>query len=212
MNEIIGTLRLTGRCATHMASCPRAPWTWRVANLVRYRLWDWPRLAVAHVAARLGTPVLIGRLFLRLHKADGSWIDYGLVSTRLVTTAFVTLMVDNLQAETSAWGDFKFHGIGTGTTAAAVGDTLLETELTTEYATDNTRPTGSQTETSATVYRSVGTITIDSGTPAITEHGLFNAAASGAVTLMDRHVFSAVNMVGGDSLVATYELTCAAGG
>jgi len=175
-------------------------------------MWDWPRLAVAHVAARLGTPMLIGRLSLRLHKADGSWIDYGLVSTRLVTTAFVTLMVDNLQAETAAWGDFKYHGIGTGTTAAAIGDTLLQTELTTEYAADNTRPTGSQTETSATVYKSVGTVTIDSGTPAITEHGLFNTAARATVTLMDRHVFSAVNMVGGDSLVATFELTCSPGG
>ena len=209
---MIGTMSLVGCFSRQVVRCPRAPLAWRLQNLVFHRMRDWPRLLVAAVARWLHLPVILGRLYVRVRKADGSWVNYGLVSTRLVTTAFVTLLVDNLQAETAAWGDFKYHGIGTGTTAAAIGDTLLETELTTEYTADNTRPAGSQTETSATVYKSVGTVTIDSGTPAITEHGLFNVAPRASASLMDRHVFAAVNMVAGDSFVATMELTCTAGG
>ena len=86
------------------------------------------------------------------------------------------------------------------------------TELTTQYATDSTRPTGSQTEgASANIYRSVGTLSPDSGgTIAITEHGLFSAPSS--TTLWDRSLFSAVNVVAAsDSLQATYDCTFPAG-
>jgi len=43
----------------------------------------------------------------------------------------------------------------------------------------------------------------------VTEHGLFNASSAG--TLMDRTVFSAINVVNGDSIQFTYELTATAG-
>jgi hypothetical protein len=44
-----------------------------------------------------------------------------------------------------------------------------------------------------------------------TEHGVMGAA-SGASTLIDRHTFAAVNMISGDSLVSTYQITFTAGG
>src|SRR3989304_6144122 len=56
---------------------------------------------------------------------------------------------------------WNFHGIGTGATAAAETDTGCQTELTTQYSPDNTRATGSQTPNRATVYRTVGTNTVD---------------------------------------------------
>jgi hypothetical protein len=61
------------------------------------------------------------------------------------------------------------------------------------------------------VYRSVGTNTLDSGTPAVTEHGLFSASTTG--TLLDRTVFAAINLIGanGDSLQSTYSFTLTAG-
>lgn len=129
--------------------------------------------------------------------------DYGVVSRRVVTNAFVAFVVDQLQTETSVFGDFKYHDSGVGTTAEAAGDTTIET-------TDGeSRATGTQTESASNAYRSVGTISYTS-TKAITEHGLFNDATTG--TLMDRSVFSAINVVSGDSVQFTYTLTLTAGG
>lgn len=134
----------------------------------------------------------------------GTWENHGVIGRRVVTTAFVNEMVDQLQAEDSTWGDFKFHDSGEGTTAEAIGDTDIET-------TDGeSRATGTQTEgASANIYRSVGTISYTS-TKAITEHGLFNASTSGE--LLDRTVFSAINVVNGNSIEFTYELTVNSGG
>jgi hypothetical protein len=139
--------------------------------------------------------------------------DYGIVSRKVVTTAGVGFIVDAFQNLVEL-ENMKFHGIGTGTTAEAVGDTALVTELTTEYNPNSTRATGSTTENGANVYRTVGTNTLDSGTPAVTEHGLFTQAATGGGTLLDRSVFSAINLNGanGDGLQSTYDLTCTAGG
>lgn len=136
--------------------------------------------------------------------------DYGVVSRRVVTTVGVGYIVDAFQNLVEL-ENMKYHGLGTGGTAEAVGDTALVTELTTEYV-GNTRATGTTTETSATVYSTVGTVTLDSGTPAVTEHGVFSAASAGV--LLDRSLFSAINLVGanGDAIQASYSLTCSAGG
>jgi hypothetical protein len=183
----------------------RAPWSWRLRNWLR-----WPFLVglvgwvLGHGYMRLfGAPVLLGRLEARLIKRDGQVINYGTLGFRVVTTAFVTFLVDQLQTETAVFGDFKYHDSGVGATAENAADTDMGT-------TDGeSRVTGTQTEASATVYQSVGTIAYTT-TKAITEHGLFNASTG--VTLMDRTVFSAINVVSGDSIQFTYSLTCSAGG
>jgi hypothetical protein len=140
--------------------------------------------------------------------------NFGVVSRRVVTTAGVNYLVDCLQ-NLQEPENFKYHGIGTGTTAEAIGDTALVTELTTEYNPNSTRATGSLTEgASANIFRTVGTNTLDSGTPAITEHMLFTQAATGGGTGLDRSVFSAINLTGtnGDGLQSTLDETLAAGG
>jgi len=200
-----GAISFKGRLATRLIRARRPPLWWRIRNYLR---WCFIKslfgvFVVARIAKKFGLFVAYGKLSIVHIKANGERINYGAVSYRLVTTAFVTLMVDQLQAETSVWGDFKYHDSGVGTTPAATGDTDIET-------TDGEpRASGSQTESSATVYRSVGTISYTT-TKAITEHGLFNA--SSGVTLMDRHVFTAINVVNGDSIQFTYDLTCTAGG
>jgi hypothetical protein len=138
--------------------------------------------------------------------------DHGIVSRKVVTTAGVNFIVDAFQNLTEV-ELFKFHGIGTGVTAEAVGDTALGTELTTQYNPDGTRATGSQAEAAANIYQTVGTNTLDTGTPAVTEHGVFTQATAGG-TLLDRSVFSAINLNGanGDGLQTDYRLTCTAGG
>lgn len=189
----------------------RAPLSWQLRNLP-ILLRGWPGVIAAWVVFYLfGIPSMIGTLRLRVAHADGTFTEYGVVGRRVVTTAGVNYIVDAFQNLTEP-ENMKFHGFGTGTIAEAVGDTALQTELTTQYATDSTRPTGTTTEgASANIYRTVATLSPDSGgTIAVTEHGIFSAASAG--TLLDRTVFSAVNLVAGsDSLQATYDLTFTAG-
>jgi hypothetical protein len=182
---------------------------WRMRNAV-HLLSGVPRIMAARA---LALPHFYGAIYGTVFRGDGTVEELGLMGLKLVTTAGVTKIVDFLRAnDTTTATNFKFHGFGTGSTAEATADTALVTEETTQYVTDNTRPTGTQTNNGATVYRTVATYAPDSGgTRAITEHGVFSAATAG--TLLDRTVFSAVNLVASaDSLQITYDLTVAAGG
>lgn len=144
----------------------------------------------------------VGRLHASLKRANGSVEDLGLICTKLVTTAGVNYLVDSLQGLVEP-EDLKYHASGTGTTAEAIGQTTLVTEVA-------TRATGTLAEgASANIFRTVGTISY-AGTFAITEHGIFSAAAVG--TLLDRSVFAAINVGSGDAIEFTYELTLPAGG
>lgn len=198
-------LSMSGNLGIVKISIPQAPLAWRVSNVLRWEyIKGWlATFVLAPIANKFGIMTALGKLEAVLIKADGSKVNYGVLGYRVVTTAFVTFVVDQLQTESSLFGDFKYHDSGVGTTAENVTDTAMET-------TDGeSRATGTQTESAATAYRSVGTISYTT-TKAITEHGLFNDATTG--TLMDRTVFSAVNVVNGDSIQFTYTLTVSAGG
>jgi hypothetical protein len=133
--------------------------------------------------------------------ATGKRTALGVVSQRVVTTAGVGFLVDCMQnlAEAEA---INFHQSGTGTAAEAVGDAALGTAV-------GSRVAGTQSEPSANVYRTVATLSY-TATSAITEHGVFTASTGGV--LWDRSVFSAINVVNGDSIQFTYNLTVNAGG
>lgn len=188
-------------------------------NAWRERNWpellrQWSKVALGRAfARRMGLLVAHGRLSLTVIRGDGEVLDLGLASFRVVTNAGRDYIIDAFENLTEV-ENFKFHAIGTGTNAEAAGDTALQTELTTQYNPDNTRATGSQTENGSGVYRTVGTNTLDSGTPAVTEHGILTQAATGGGTLLDRSVFSAFNLAGasGDGLQSTYDLSIASGG
>jgi len=140
----------------------------------------------------------------------GSLVERGVLSTRVVTTAGVTALAAAF-AGTFTISNFKYHGFGTGTNNEGIADVALQTELTTQYALDSTRPTGSQSSTGG-VYTTIGTLAPDTGgVIAITEHGLFSATSAG--TLWDRSKFAVINLTAGqDSLQVTYELTLQSGG
>lgn len=130
-------------------------------------------------------------------------LDYGVVGKKVVTTAGVNAIVDAFQNSVEL-ENFKYHAFGTGTVAEAVGDTALGTEV-------ETRATGTTEEGgTANVFKTVGTVAF-TASRAITEHGVFSASTSG--TLLDRTMFSAstINVVSGDSIQATYQLTFTAG-
>lgn len=126
------------------------------------------------------------------------------VKDRVVTTDFVDFIVDQLITETSVFGDFKYHDSGTGTNAEAVGDSVLQTP------TGEALSTGTQVETDHDTYKSIATDTY-AGTFAITEHGLFNHATPASGTLMDRTKFTAINVVSGNQLEYTFEISFTAG-
>jgi hypothetical protein len=176
-------------------------------------LWRGARTAL--LARKLGIPTMYGALHLDLIRGGEEIVPLGLVSLRVVTTAGVDKLVAAMnQTDAATFPVFRFHGFGTGGAAEAAANTALTTELTTQYAVDNTRPTGSQTVGgSNNIYRSVATFSPDSGgTIAVTEHGLFSQAATGGGTLWDRTLFSVVNVVAAsDSIQATYDATFAAG-
>jgi hypothetical protein len=128
--------------------------------------------------------------------------DLGVVSRKVVTTAGVNYLAASFTG-TGEPENFNFHASGTGNTAEAVGDTALVTEV------ESARVAGTQSNPSANIYRTVATIPY-TGTRAIVEHGVFSASTTG--TLWDRSVFSVINVVNGDSIQFTYNLTITAGG
>ena len=167
-------------------------------------------LAVELLEQLRSVVVIESALSLRVFRLDGSIEDHGGVGRKVVTTAGVNAIVDAFQ-NTVELENFKYHGIGTGSTAEAVGDTALVTELTTEYNPNSTRATGTTTEgATANVYRTVGTNTLD-GTPGanLREHGVFSASSAG--TLLDRTVYAAMTLVSGEGLSSQYDLTFVAG-
>jgi len=187
---------------------------WRRAN--KHNLARGLRKVLA--ARALKIPHIYGALFLTKLTPDGP-VDLGLASMRLVTANGVKAVTDALNNVTTPLSTMNFHGFGTGVVGEAATDTALGTEETTQYATDNTRPTGTGRASAVSgnnaTYTTVGTYSPDSGTSPrpITEHGVFSQAATGRGTLLDRSVFSVVNLVTlADSLQATYVLTVNSGG
>ncbi len=134
----------------------------------------------------------------------GWWEDVGLVSRGLVTVGFRDFEIDQLQAETSEYGDYKFHRVGTS--AAAEDNT--HTALTTDSGI--TGVAGTQIEgATADIYKTVATVTADA-TETWQEHGIFSQAGTTtpAGTMMDRNPISPnVSVVASDTVEFTYELT-----
>jgi hypothetical protein len=87
--------------------------------------------------------------------------------------------------------------IGTGTSAAAAGDTTLGTEA--------GRVTLTSTTVTANAVAYVATFGAGTGTGAITEAGLFNASSSG--DMLCRTVFSVINKGAADTLGITWTVT-----
>jgi hypothetical protein len=183
---------------------------WKLAN---FRHW-FPGWVKVKMGEALNMPFMYGSLQLvKVDGRTGERINYGKVGYRVVTTVGAAFMIDALQGIVEP-EILKYHGFGTGTTAEAVGDTALVTEMTTQYNPDNTRPTGNLAEgASSNIFHSEATFTPDSGgSIVLREHGLFSANAAG--TLFDRTVYAAITLdsAAGDSLLAKYEWTLNTGG
>jgi hypothetical protein len=146
-------------------------------------------------------PELRGRL-IRHRGGLNADNDLGVLARKVITTIGVNFLaaafINTNEPET-----INYHSSGTNNTAEATSDTALGTEV-------ETRQTGTQSNPSSNVYRSVATVTY-TATRAIVEHGL-HWHVSNASTLWDRSIFSTINVVSGDSIQFTYNLTLTAGG
>jgi|TARA_R100000152_G_C6778255_1_gene208776 hypothetical protein len=87
--------------------------------------------------------------------------------------------------------------VGSGTTAAAAGNTALGSEL--------GRVSLTSTSVSNAVVTYTATFAAGTGTGAVTEAGILNASSSG--TMLCRTVFSVVNKGANDSMTVTWTVT-----
>lgn len=137
---------------------------------------------------------------LRIPFLTGLWSD-ARCQHNLVTNAGLAGVASRINGS-GGEAAFTYIAVGTGATAASTSDTALQTEI-----------VGSGLDrVSATVSRVTVDVTNDgarltttfsvTGTKAVTESGVLNASSSG--TLLARQVFSAVNVVNGDSLQVTW--------
>lgn len=100
-----------------------------------------------------------------------------------------------------------YIAVGTGTNAFAAGDTALQTET---AASGLTRAQGTVSLVTTTTTNDTAQVTKTftvTGTVAVTESGVFNASSSG--TLLARQVFSAINVLNGDTLQMTWKVAIA---
>lgn len=135
----------------------------------------------------------------------GQVIDEFDFGSGLVTTAGVVYLAADFAGGANDINAFNYHHTGLSSTAPAIGDTGLG-NVTGVPA----RVAGTQTTPGSTnIYQTVATVAYTSGL-AIVEWGLFSASSAG--TMWDRKTFAAINVVNGDSIQFTYQLTCTAGG
>jgi len=135
-----------------------------------------------------------GNLKVVLTGPDGKVKDEQEFKNLVVTTG--KNFIASRMKDTTA-GAMSHMAIGTGTTAAAAGDTTLGTEA------GRVSLTSTTVTTNSVAY--VATFPAGTGTGAITEAGILNASSSG--TLLCRTVFSVINKGSADTLGITWTVT-----
>jgi hypothetical protein len=143
---------------------------------------------------------LSGSVDVKLFGPDGQ-IKQQHKEHNLVVTVGKTYLATWLAAASQAGKFMSYMGLGTGSTAAASGDTALTTEMSGGgYA----RQIGVLSN-STNVWTNTATFSPGVGTGAITEAGLFSAVTTG--TMFAHQVFSAYNKQAGDTLIFTWSVT-----
>tara|TARA_R100001460_G_scaffold83849_1_gene124787 strand:- start:161 stop:598 length:438 start_codon:yes stop_codon:yes gene_type:complete len=134
-----------------------------------------------------------GELKLTLTNPQGN-VTHETIVPNLVVTAGKNFIADRLKNNTTV---MSHMAIGTGSTAAAAGNTALGSEA------GRVALTSTTVSTNSVAY--VASFGAGTGTGAITEAGLLNASSSG--TLLCRTVFSVINKGANDTLGITWTVT-----
>lgn len=117
----------------------------------------------------------------------------------LVVTAGLDYIASRIKEATAT--AMSHMAVGTDTTAAALGDTTLGTEVAGARVTLDSTVVAA--DDNNVVYSA--TFPAGTGTAALTEAGIFNASSSG--TMLCRTVFSVINKAAADSMTVTWTIT-----
>lgn len=139
---------------------------------------------------------LHGAITMMLKRANGD-VETVHKDNIIVNVGF-DFIADAIGKSASRPGVMGFIALGTGTTAAAAGQTALVTEIDRNAAT-YAHTAGTKTFTFTAEFAA------GDATGAITEAGVFNASSSGI--MLDRVVFPVVNKGADDSLTAVFTFT-----
>ena len=141
---------------------------------------------------------LSGQLGIVLRDKDGNIKEERTERNLVVTTGLNYIASRMKDASATA---MTHRALGSGTTAAAAGQTDLVTLLGAREALDSTTVTAN-----AVAY--VASFEAGDATGAVTEAGIFNAASSG--TMLCRTKFNVVHKAADDTMTVTWTITLAA--
>lgn len=130
---------------------------------------------------------------LTVQRANGKVEKYAFHN--LIVTAGKNLILD--ASSPGYLKDFKYMGVGTDSTAAAISDTALGAQ------------SGSRSSAITATNPSSGTLrfsaTFTGISATLREMGLFTASSGG--TMLNRIVYGAITLTSGDSLIAQIDIT-----
>ena len=140
---------------------------------------------------------LKGRMLLQIHDKDGNLKEERQPDNLIVDAGF-DLICDAIGKSTSRPAVISHIAVGTGAVVPAAGDTTLGTEI--------ARLAATYAHTGGTkIFDMSATFAAGTGTGAITESGILNAASTG--TLLDRVTFAVVNKGSDDSMTVKFTFT-----
>ena len=140
---------------------------------------------------------LTGAVSLVLRDKDGN-VKQTKEAKNLIVDTGLNFICDRMKDDETA---MTHMALGSGTTAAAAGDTALGSQLGSRVSLTSSTVTDNQI-----VY--LCSFPAGSGTGAVTEAGIFNAASAG--TMLCRVVFSTVNKSADDTLQITWTISLSA--
>lgn len=132
-------------------------------------------------------------------QATGAVKDARNVKNLVVAVGKTFIAASMLKTSSNSPAAMTHMELGTGTTAAASGDTALQTAIA------GSRTTLSSATSSANVVTYTASFGAGVGTGAVTEAGIFNAASAG--TMLCHTVFSVVNKGANDAMTITWAIT-----
>ena len=160
------------------------------------------KISIADLLAGLGWKAggdrfcLHGRMEARLIKPDGTVIVRA--KDNLIVDVGFSFIAQSIGLGSGRPNVMSYIAVGTGTTAAATGNTALVTEVLRKAATFS-HTTGTK------VFQFEATFNAGEATGGITEAGVLNAATAG--TMLDRVVFAVINKGADDTLTQRFTFT-----
>jgi hypothetical protein len=132
-------------------------------------------------------------------QASGEVKDTREIKNLVVTTGKTFIAAAMLKTTTNSPAAMTHMELGTGTTAAAAGDTALQSAIA------GSRVALGSATSATNVVTYTASFPAGTGTGAVTEAGIFNASSAG--TMLCRTVFSVVNKGAADAMSVTWTIT-----